>query len=108
LFCIVLTYSYLCKPNEIKKMAEHQLLISGVHYGANGDFVAGQKDTKEEHMCTREMLSRIDRTRPVVVLSPDPSNHIHRNAIQARALGQRIGRVSYDDNDKAWKLLRQS
>ena len=92
----------------MKKMAEHQLLISGVHYGANGDFVAGQKDTEETLMRTREMLSLIDRARPVVVLSPDPSNHIHRDAIQARALGQRIGRVSYDDNEKAWKLLRQS
>lgn len=89
-------------------MTEHQLLISGVHYGANGDFVAGQKDTEETLMRTREMLSLIDRARPVVVLSPDPSNHIHRDAIQARALGQRIGRVSYDDNEKAWKLLRQS
>ena len=59
-------------------------------------------------MRTRELLSRIDRVRPIVVLSPDPSNHIHRNAIQARALGQRIGRVSYDDNEKAWKLLRQT
>ena len=89
-------------------MAEHQLLISGVHYGANGDFVAGQKDTEETLVRTRELLSQIDRTRPVVVLSPDPSNHIHRNAIQARALGKRIGRVSYDDNEKAWKLLHQS
>ena len=89
-------------------MAEHQLLISGVHYGANGDSVAGQKDTEETLMRTRELLSRIDRVRPIVVLSPDPSNHIHRNAIQARALGQRIGRVSYDDNEKAWKLLRQT
>ena len=89
-------------------MAEHQLLISGVHYGANGDSVAGQKDTEEALMRTRELLSQIDSARPVVVLSPDPSNHIHRNAIQARALGKRIGRVSYDDNEKAWKLLRQS
>ena len=89
-------------------MAEHQLLISGVHYGANGDSVAGHTETEEERLCTLELLSRIDSVRPVVVLSPDPSNHIHRNAIQARALGKRIGRVSYDDNEKAWKLLRQS
>ena len=59
-------------------------------------------------MRTRELLSQIDRTRPIVVLSPDPSNHIHHNAIQARALGKRIGRVAYDDNEKAWELLRQS
>ena len=89
-------------------MAEHQLLISGVHYGANGDSVAGHTETEEERLCTLELLSRIDSVRPVVVLSPDPSNHIHRNAIQARALGKRIGRVSYDDNERAWKLLRQT
>ena len=92
----------------MKKMAEHQLLISGVHYGANGDSVAGHTETEEERLCTLELLSRIDSVRPVVVLSPDPSNHIHRNAIQARALGKRIGRVSYDDNERAWKLLRQT
>ena len=92
----------------MKKMAEHQLLISGVHYGANGDSVAGHTETSEERLCTLELLSRIDSVRPVVVLSPDPSNHIHRNAIQARALGKRIGRVSYDDNERAWKLLRQT
>ena len=79
-----------------------------MHYGANGDSVAGQKDTEEMHMRTRELLSQIERTRPIVVLSPDPSNHIHHNAIQARALGKRIGRVAYDDNEKAWELLRQS
>ena len=90
------------------KMAEHQLLISGVHYGANGDSVAGHTETEEERLCTLELLSRIDSVRPVVVLSPDPSNHIHHNAIQARALGKRIGRVSYDDNERAWKLLRQT
>ena len=89
-------------------MAEHQLLISGVHYGANGDSVAGHTETEEERLCTLELLRRIDSARPIVVLSPDPSNRVHRNAIQARALGKRIGRVSYDDNERAWKLLRQT
>ena len=89
-------------------MAEYELMISGVHYGANGDSVAGQKDTEEMIQRTLELLSWIDTTRPIVTLSPDPTNHIHRNAIQARALGKRIGRVSYDDNEKAWKLLRQT
>ena len=45
-------------------MAEYEISISGVHYGANGDSVAGQKDTEEMHMRTRELLSRIDRVRP--------------------------------------------
>ena len=99
---------YFCKPIELMIMAEHQLLISGVHYGANGDSVAGHTETEEERLCTLELLSRIDSARPIVVLSPDPSNRVHRNAIQARALGKRIGRVSYDDNERAWKLLRQT
>ena len=87
---------------------EYQLKISGVHYGANGDSVAGQKDTEEMHMRTREMLSWIDRERPIVVLSADPANHIHKDAVMARAQGRRIGRVAYDDVDRAWDLLRQS
>ena len=87
---------------------EYQLKISGVHYGANGDSVAGQKDTEEMHMRTLEMLSWIDRERPIVVLSADPVNHIHKDAIKAGALGKRIGRVAYEDVDRAWNLLRQS
>ena len=89
-------------------MSEHLLRISGVHYGANGDFVAGQKDTEEMHVRTRELLSLIDRTRPIVTLSPDPTNHIHERAIQARVLGQRIGRVAFECVEQFWSLLRQS
>ena len=89
-------------------MVEYQLKISGVHYGANGDSVAGQKDTEEMHMRTREMLSWIDRERPIVVLSADPTNHIHKEAIMARSQGKRIGRVAFEDVDLAWALLRQS
>lgn len=89
-------------------MAEYQLKISGVHYGANGDSVAGQKDTEEMHVRTREMLSWIDREHPIVVLSADLTNHIHKEAIMARAQGKRIGRVAFEDVNLAWALLRQS
>ena len=89
-------------------MAEYEIRISGVHYGANGDSVAGQKDTEEMHMRTRELLSRIDRVRPIVTLSPDPENHVHERAIQARALGKRIGRVALECVDLVWDLLRAS
>ena len=89
-------------------MGEYLLKIVGVHYGANGDSVAGQKDTEEIHVRTREMLSWIDWERPIVVLSADPTNHIHKDAIMARAQGRRIGRVAYEDVDRAWDLLRQS
>ena len=89
-------------------MAEHRIMISGVHYGANGDLVAGQKDTKEMHMRTHELLKWLDRERPIVVMGPDPCNNIHKNAIIACSHGKRIGRVSKNDVDKAWDLLRQS
>ena len=77
-----------------------------MHYGANGDSVAGQKDTEEMHVRTRELLSMIDRVRPIVTLSPDPNNHVHENALQARALGKRIGRVALECVDLVWDLLR--
>lgn len=79
-----------------------------MHYGANGDSVAGQKDTEEMHMRTRELLSWIDRVRPIVTLSPDPENRVHRRAIQARSLGKRIGRVAFECVDLVWDLLRAS
>ena len=89
-------------------MAEYEIRITGVHYGANGDSVAGLKDTEEMHVRTRELLSRIDRVRPIVTLSPDPNNHVHENALQARALGNRIGRVALECVDLVWDLLRAS
>ena len=87
---------------------EYDIIISGVHYAANGDSVAGQKETEEMHVRTRELLSWIDRERPIVTLSPEPVNHIHKIAFQARALGKRIGRVAYESLDKVWKLFHAS
>ena len=89
-------------------MAEYEIRISGVHYGANGDSVAGQKDTEEMHMRTRELLSWIDRTRPIITLSPDPKNRVHENALQARALGNRIGRVVAFGETHCDKTQRQT
>ena len=59
-------------------------------------------------MRTRELLSWIDRTRPIITLSPDPKNRVHENALQARALGNRIGRVALECVDLVWDLLRAS
>lgn len=89
-------------------MAEYLIKISGVHYGANGDSVAGQKDTEEMHARTCELLSWIDRVRPIVTLSPDPENRVHGRAIQARSLGKRIGRVAFECVNLVWDLLRAS
>ena len=88
-------------------MTEYRLEISGVHYGANGDSVFGQKDTEEMHQRTRELLSWLDSARPPVVLVAEPCNHFHQNAVMARTCGRRIGRVAYSDCDLACALLRQ-
>ena len=92
---------------QIIMMAEYRLEISGVHYGANGDSVFGQKDTEEMHQRTRELLSWLDSARPPVVLVAEPCNHFHQNAVMARTCGRRIGRVAYSDCDLACALLRQ-
>lgn len=89
-------------------MAKYRLKISGVHYAANSDSVAGQKDTEEMHVRTRKMLSWIERERPMVILLPEPNNHVHADAILARAQGKRIGRVGLECLDVATTLLRRS
>ncbi len=91
-----------------KEMTEYQIQISGVHYGANGDSVAGQKDTEEMHKRTLELLKWIDDTRPIIVLAYDESNPIHPDAVMARSQGRRIGRVAYFCLGLARRLLRQS
>lgn len=89
-------------------MTEYLMKISGVHYAANPDSVSGQDDTEEMHVRTREMLSWIDRERPMVVLVAEPTNHFNPKAIMARALGRYIGRVGDDYLDVANGLLLHS
>ena len=86
-------------------MAEYEIRISGVHYGANGDSVAGQKDTEEMHMRTRELLSRIDRVRPIVTLSPDPSNPVHESVVQTYPHDGQVHGSSCFCHQKMTKLL---
>jgi hypothetical protein len=46
-------------------MVKYTIMISGVHYGANGDLVAGQKDTPEMHKRTHKLLKWLCHTVPV-------------------------------------------
>ena len=89
-------------------MSEYRIKISGVHYGANGDSVAGQKDTAEMTARTLDLLRWVDRERQIVTLAPDPANPIHKDAIKARSRGRKIGRVAKEDVKNTWDLLRQS
>lgn len=75
-------------------MAEYRLKISGVHYAANPEAEAGMPDTEEMHVRTREMLSRIDRDRPLVSLFAEPTNLFNPDCIIAVSRGTRIGRVA--------------
>ena len=93
-------------------MAEYEIRISGVHYGANGDSVAGQKDTEEMHMRTRELLSWIDRVRPIVTLSPDPENRVHRRAMQSppQQNTEKMARIisRFDSQSECCEVLSRS
>jgi len=50
-------------------MTEHRLKITGVHYAANPEQVAGQPDTEEMHVRTLEMLRWVRDEAPFVVLA---------------------------------------
>lgn len=89
-------------------MTEYRLKITGVHYAANPDQVAGQSDTEEMHVRTREMLSWVESDAPFVVLKPDPECHQNHDAVAARVLGWRIGYVGDDWLQVARSLLAQS
>ena len=87
---------------------EYRLQISGVHYAANPEAEAGMPDTEEMHVRTRELLSRIDRERPLVTLFAEPSNLFNPDCVVAVSRGARIGRVCDDLVGLAKSLLAQS
>lgn len=89
-------------------MTEHRLKITGVHYAANPDQVAGQPDTAEMHVRTLEMLRWVRDEAPFVVLAPTSECHENPDAVAARVLGRRIGYVGDDWLQKARDLLAQS
>ena len=89
-------------------MKKYLMKISGVHYAANNDSVAGQTETEEMHVRTRQMLAWLRDERPIVVLAAEPTNHWNPNAVTARARGRRIGRVADECLDVANGLLASS
>ena len=93
---------------EYTLMTEYRLKITGVHYAANPDQVAGQPDTEAMHVRTREMLSWVENDAPFVVLKADPECHQNHDAVAARVLGRRIGYVGDDWLQVARSLLAQS
>lgn len=75
-------------------MVEYKFRISGVHYAANPEAEAGMPDTEEMHVRTCELLSQIDRERPLVSLFAEPTNLFNPDCIMAVSRGKRIGRVA--------------
>ena len=75
-------------------MVEYKFIISGVHYAANPEAEAGMPDTEEMHVRTCELLSQIDRERPLVSLFAEPTNLFNPDCIMAVSRGKRIGRVA--------------
>ena len=73
---------------------EYRFKISGVHYAANPEAETKRlPDTEEMHVRTRELLTKIDRERPLVSLFAEPTNLFNPDCIMAFSRGKRIGRV---------------
>lgn len=89
-------------------MKEYIFRISGVHYAANPEAEDGMPDTEDMHVRTRELLSQIDRERPIVTLFAEPTNLFNPDCMVATSRGTRIGRVADDCLRDAKSLLAQS
>ena len=87
---------------------EYHIQISGVHYAANPEAEAGMPDTEAMHVRTRELLSKIDRERPLVSLFAEPTNLFNPDCIMAFSRGKRIGRVADECVGEVKSLLAQS
>ena len=90
-------------------MMEYRFRISGVHYAANPEAETKRlPDTEEMHVRTRELLTKIDRERPLVSLFAEPTNLFNPDCIMAFSRGKRIGRVADECVGEVKSLLAQS
>ena len=88
---------------------EYRFKISGVHYAANPEAETQRlPDTEEMHVRTRELLTKIDRERPLVSLFAEPTNLFNPDCIIAFSRGKRIGRVADECVGEVKSLLAQS
>lgn len=88
---------------------EYRFKISGVHYAANPEAETQRlPDTEEMHVRTRELLTKIDRERPLVSLFAEPTNLFNPDCIMAFSRGKRIGRVADECVGEVKSLLAQS
>ena len=88
---------------------EYRFKISGVHYAANPEAETKRlPDTEEMHVRTRELLTKIDRERPLVSLFSEPTNLFNPDCIMAFSRGKRIGRVADECVGEVKSLLAQS
>ena len=85
-------------------MATYRFKIVGVHYSVNPDSSTGE--TELMHQRTADRLRELDKTRPAVVLIPEPSNPVDSRAVMARVMGERIGYVDKTQLDTLHALLQ--
>ena len=85
-------------------MATYRFKIVGVHYSVNPDSSTGE--TELMHQRTADRLRELDKTRPAVVLIPEPSNPVDSRAVMARVMGEHIGYVDKTQLDTLHALLQ--
>ena len=80
-----------------------------MHYLSNPEAETKRlPDTEEMHVRTRELLTKIDRERPLVSLFAEPTNLFNPDCIMAFSRGKRIGRVADECVGEVKSLLAQS
>ena len=85
----------------------YSLRIVGLHYAANPTYRKEMGTVPEMEQHTVEVLEKLDKKRPLVLLMPNPDNVADLHAVMARAEGKHIGYVEKVDRELFFKLMNK-
>ena len=85
----------------------YSLRIVGLHYAANPTYRKEMGTVPEMEQHTVEVLEKLDKKRPLVLLMPNPDNVADPHAVMARAEGKHIGYVEKVDRELFFKLMNK-
>lgn len=89
-------------------MSEIRLTIRGVIFALFPQYDKTNPDSDEMINQTVERLAELDRTRPEVILMPEPENIYDHKAVRAYCGGSSIGYVAHEETMEASRLFDAS
>ncbi|MBQ8602572.1 MAG: hypothetical protein IJ413_08520 [Bacteroides sp.] len=89
-------------------MSEIRLTIRGVIFALFPQYDKTNPDSDEMINQTVERLAELDRTRPEVILMPEPENIYDHKAVRAYCNGSSIGYVAHEETMEASRLFDAS